>query len=52
MLNGLRDAFHRSSERARNRRSYRALLELDDHILRDIGLPRDEVRALAHPRNA
>ena len=38
MLNELRNAVRRSAERTRNRRAYRTLLELDDHLLRDIGL--------------
>ncbi len=44
MMNHLKAAFQRSQERARHRRSYRALLELEDHFLQDIGLTRDEVR--------
>jgi uncharacterized protein YjiS (DUF1127 family) len=46
MMHQLMSAFHRSKERARNRRSYRALLELEDHFLQDIGLSRDEVRGM------
>jgi uncharacterized protein YjiS (DUF1127 family) len=45
MLNQLKDAIRRQGERARSRRSYRALLELDDHLLRDLGIPREEIRA-------
>jgi uncharacterized protein YjiS (DUF1127 family) len=44
MLQHLKDAIQRQNERARHRRSYRALLELEDHFLRDIGVTRDEVR--------
>jgi uncharacterized protein YjiS (DUF1127 family) len=44
MFHRLKSAVERSRERARDRRSYRALLELEDHFLRDIGLTRDEVR--------
>lgn len=44
MLEVLKSAIVRSSERARHRRQYRALLELEDRFLRDIGLTRDEVR--------
>ena len=51
MLTELRNAVRRSAEQARNRRAYRTLLELDDHLLRDIGLPRDELRSL-HARIA
>jgi len=53
MLTELRNAVRRSAEQARNRRAYRTLLELDDHLLRDIGLPRDELRSLTRgSRNA
>ena len=44
MFNQLKSAVRRSSERAAHRRSFRALLELEDHYLRDIGLTRDEIR--------
>ena len=43
MFQRVRVAIRRSQERARHRRSYRALLELEDAFLRDIGLDRDEV---------
>ena len=44
MFQHLKAAIHRSNERARQRRDYRALLELEDHFLRDIGVTRAEVR--------
>jgi uncharacterized protein YjiS (DUF1127 family) len=44
MFNRLKSAVLRSSERAEYRRSYRALLDLEDHYLRDIGLTRDDIR--------
>jgi uncharacterized protein YjiS (DUF1127 family) len=44
MFHRLKSAVERSRERARHRRSYRGLLELEDHFLKDIGLTRDEVR--------
>lgn len=31
--------------RARRRRAYSQLLELDDHILHDVGLRREDIRA-------
>ena len=43
MFQQVKVAIRRSQERARHRRSYRALLELEDAFLRDIGLDRDEV---------
>ena len=45
MLTQFKEAIRRQGDRARNRRSYRALLELDDHLLRDVGIPREEIRA-------
>jgi uncharacterized protein YjiS (DUF1127 family) len=45
MLTQFKEAIRRQGERARSRRSYRALLELDDHLLRDVGIPREEIRA-------
>ena len=42
MLQQIKAAFRGSTERARHRRDYRALLQLEDHLLRDIGIPRDE----------
>ena len=44
MFDQLKAAIARSRERAQHRRSYRALLELEDHFLKDIGMTRDEVR--------
>jgi uncharacterized protein YjiS (DUF1127 family) len=44
MMEHLRSAIQRQQLRARHRRHYRALLDLEDHFLRDIGLTRDEVR--------
>jgi len=44
MFQQVKVAIRRSQERARHRRNYRALLELEDAFLRDIGLRRDEVR--------
>ena len=45
MLQHLKGALHGAATRARHRREYQALLKLDDHLLQDIGLPRDEIRA-------
>jgi len=45
MLQHLKAAIRNSNERARQRRAYRALLEADDYLLRDIGLPRDDLRS-------
>ena len=50
MLKQLKAAVSRASDHARHRRDYAALLDLDDHILRDIGIERDEVRARAARR--
>lgn len=44
MFQHVKAAIERQNERARHRRSYRALLELEEHFLRDIGVSRDEVR--------
>jgi uncharacterized protein YjiS (DUF1127 family) len=44
MFRRVKVAIRRSQERARHRRNYRALLQLEDAFLRDIGLDRDEVR--------
>ena len=45
MLQTFRSAIRGASERARHRREYTALLALDDHLLRDIGVGRHELRA-------
>lgn len=45
MLQNLRGALRDAATRARHRREYQALLKLDDHLLQDIGLPRDEIHA-------
>ena len=44
MFQHLKRTIRGSQERARRRRDYRALLELEDTFLRDIGIRRDEVR--------
>ncbi len=44
MFQHVKVAIRRSQERARDRRNYRALLELEDAFLRDVGITRDEVR--------
>ena len=46
MIFQIRAALQRSQERARHRRSYKALLQLEDHFLRDIGLSRNDVAGL------
>jgi uncharacterized protein YjiS (DUF1127 family) len=45
MFNRISEAYHRSQERARHRREYWALMSMEEHILRDIGISRDEVRS-------
>jgi uncharacterized protein YjiS (DUF1127 family) len=45
MLKQLKTAVHRASEQARQRREYASLMNLDDRLLRDIGMERAEVRA-------
>jgi uncharacterized protein YjiS (DUF1127 family) len=45
MLKQLKVAVTRANERARERREFATLLDLDDHLLRDIGIQRSEVRA-------
>jgi uncharacterized protein YjiS (DUF1127 family) len=45
MLKQLRAAVRRANEQARHRREYATLLELDDYMLRDIGLDRSDVHA-------
>ena len=44
MFRELKAARRRSQERERHRRDYEAVLEMDHHLLRDIGLWRDEAR--------
>lgn len=45
MLKNFRSAIRSAGERARHRRQYAALLELDDYLLRDIGVRRDEIHS-------
>jgi uncharacterized protein YjiS (DUF1127 family) len=45
MLDTFRSVIRSTRQRARDNRDYRTLLQLDDHLLRDIGVGRDEVRA-------
>ena len=45
MLKQLKDAVRRASDRARERREFATLLDLDDHLLKDIGIRRSDVRA-------
>lgn len=45
MFQTLKTAIRNSNERARQRRGYRALLEADDYLLRDIGIPREELHS-------
>jgi uncharacterized protein YjiS (DUF1127 family) len=52
MLKHLKAAVHRANERNRARRDYVALLSLDDHLLRDIGVKRSDVHARLAGRNA
>ena len=44
MFGQVRTTLRRAQERAQRRRHYRALLELEDAFLRDIGLARGEIR--------
>jgi uncharacterized protein YjiS (DUF1127 family) len=48
MLGKIMAAVRRNQDQARTRRDYRKLLSLDDHLLRDIGLPRYVIRARMH----
>ena len=41
------DAFRRSADK---RRAYAELSRLDDHLLRDIGVSRAEIKSLMHSR--
>ncbi len=45
MLQKITATMRRNQDRARARRDYRILLSLEDHILHDIGVPRQEVLA-------
>jgi uncharacterized protein YjiS (DUF1127 family) len=45
MMKQLKAAMDRANRRARHRREYRSLLRLDQRMLKDIGLERDEVHA-------
>ena len=47
MLHQITEALRRTQERARHRREVRALISLDDHLLRDIGVRRDQIRSRA-----
>ena len=44
MFMELKAARRRSQERERHRREYEAVLGMDEHLLRDIGLRREEAR--------
>lgn len=46
MFDTLRSALRGASQRARHRRQYRHLVSLDRHLLRDIGVEPDQIRAL------
>ncbi len=43
-LAGLLDRLAERARQCEKRREYKSLLELDDQILRDVGVTRDEVR--------
>jgi uncharacterized protein YjiS (DUF1127 family) len=45
MGNKIKAALRRNEDRARARREIQMLLGLDDHVLRDIGVRRDEIHA-------
>jgi uncharacterized protein YjiS (DUF1127 family) len=45
MLKHLKAAVGRASERSRHQREYAALLEMGDHMLKDVGLEREDLRA-------
>jgi uncharacterized protein YjiS (DUF1127 family) len=45
MLKHLKAAAARVGERSRHQREYAALLEMGDHMLKDVGLEREDVRA-------
>ena len=44
MITAARNAFRSNARRARSRRELRVAQDLGDHLLRDIGLTRDEIR--------
>jgi uncharacterized protein YjiS (DUF1127 family) len=44
MFHQIGEALRRVQERAQRRREFVALMALDDHLLRDIGVRRDDVR--------
>jgi uncharacterized protein YjiS (DUF1127 family) len=45
MLQHMTNAFRRSPDRARSRRAFACLVSMDDHLLRDIGVHRGDVRS-------
>jgi uncharacterized protein YjiS (DUF1127 family) len=45
MFGRITQAYRRSQDRARQRREYKALMAMEEHLLRDIGVSRDEVRS-------
>jgi uncharacterized protein YjiS (DUF1127 family) len=45
VIGRIRAAIRRTLERRRARHDYEALLGCDDHIFRDVGLTRDDVRS-------
>ena len=45
MFRQIGEAYRRAQVRAKRRNEYNALMALDDHLLRDIGVRRDDVRA-------
>ncbi len=47
LLAGLLDRWMERAQKRQARKEYTALLELDDQMLRDIGVTRDEVRRFA-----
>jgi uncharacterized protein YjiS (DUF1127 family) len=52
MLHPLKSAIRRSKERAQKRREYELMLRLEDHVLRDLGIDRDDIRARMTGRHA
>ena len=47
ILRSMRAAFHRAMERRRHRLTAQALRHLSDHTLRDIGISRSDIPAIA-----